>query len=245
MRDLPLTSLVSPVEIPRVPAAWVPVLEASGAMEALKVPLGHLRRALDNQEIVYPQPGNLFRALELLPPEGVRVVIMGQDPYHSPGLATGLCFAVADGVPPPPSLVNIAKALVWDQEACLQEGREDAMTYPVAWLKTNSTRESPLRLEDWAQQGVLLLNETLTVSPGKPASHRNWGWGTWTTSLLEGLVRRGQPMVWLLWGKEAQKHRNPRVHCLESVHPSPLSAYRGFLHCRHFSQANLVLRTYL
>jgi uracil-DNA glycosylase len=233
------------MEIPRIPAAWVPVLQKCGALDALQVPLYHLRQALDSRETVYPPPTKVFRALEILPPERVRVVIMGQDPYPGHGQATGLSFAVPDGVPSPPSLVNIAKALAWDQEACSREGREEAMEHPIAWIRKTSSWDSPLRLEDWADQGVLLLNETLTVSPGKPGSHRGWGWGDWTSCLLEGLVQQGQPMVWLLWGKEAQKHRSSKVHCLESVHPSPLSAYRGFLQCRHFSQANQVLSTYL
>jgi len=83
------------------------------------------------------------------------------------------------------------------------------------------------------------------VRAGVPGSHRDWGWGRWTAKVLEGLAKSGKPMVWLLWGKEAQKHRNPAVHCLDAVHPSPLSAYRGFVQCRHFSQTNQLLRAYL
>ena len=232
-------------EEPLIPTAWSAFLEECGALEALADPLSNLRSALERNEVVYPKTTHLFRALEVLPPEGVRVVLMGQDPYPGAGLATGLSFAVPHDAPSPPSLINIAKALQWDQKACINEGQAELMEEPIRWLEQRDPLGRIPDLENWAEQGVLLLNETLTVRAGSPGSHRDWGWGRWTAKVLEGLAKSGKPMVWLLWGKEAQKHRNPAVHCLETVHPSPLSAYRGFVQCRHFSQTNQLLRAYL
>ncbi|NBW33240.1 MAG: uracil-DNA glycosylase [Cytophagia bacterium] len=233
------------IEEPIIPSAWGPFLEEWGALNALQGPLKNLRRALAQNEVVYPESRHLFRALEAVPPEGVRVVLLGQDPYPGAGLATGLSFAVPAHVPAPPSLLNIAKALEWDRQACVNEGQPQLMEEPIRWLNQGQGSGSLPDLPRWAEQGVLLLNETLTVRAGAPGSHRSWGWGRWTAKVLEGLAQTQKPMVWMLWGKEAQKHRNPRVHCLEAVHPSPLSAYRGFVHCRHFSQANQLLQAYL
>lgn len=228
-----------------IPTAWEAFLKECGALEALTEPLKNLHSALERNEVVHPKTTQIFRALEVLPPDKVRVVLMGQDPYPGAGLATGLSFAVPNDAPSPPSLINIAKALHWDQQACIHEGQGELMEEPIRWMQQGHPLGRIPDLENWAEQGVLLLNETLTVRAGSPGSHRGWGWGRWTTKVLEGLAQSGKPMVWLLWGKEAQKHRNPAVNCLESVHPSPLSAYRGFVHCRHFSQTNQLLRSYL
>ena len=233
------------MEAPMIPTAWEAFLKECGALEALTEPLKNLHSALERNEVVHPKTTQIFRALEVLPPDKVRVVLMGQDPYPGAGLATGLSFAVPNDAPSPPSLINIAKALHWDQQACIHEGQGELMEEPIRWMQQGHPLGRIPDLENWAEQGVLLLNETLTVRAGSPGSHRGWGWARWTTKVLEGLAQSGKPMVWLLWGKEAQKHRNPAVHCLESVHPSPLSAYRGFVHCRHFSQTNQLLRSYL
>lgn len=173
---------------------------------------------------VYPPAEDLFRAFELCPFDRVRVVIVGQDPYHGPGQANGLSFSVRQGQTLPPSLVNIFK------EAEADLGR------PV---QTDST------LETWARQGVLLLNSTLTVRAGQPASHAGQGWEEFTDAVLDRVNRRAEPAVFLLWGSYAQKKGRlldaSRHKILTSPHPSPLSSYRGFFGSRPFSQANQFL----
>ncbi|MGX5913316.1 uracil-DNA glycosylase [Aliidiomarina sp. Khilg15.8] len=174
---------------------------------------------------VYPPPEQTFYAFETTPFNDVKVVILGQDPYHQPGQAHGLAFSVPQGVRPPPSLRNVYKAL-----------ERDAVEF---------TTPSHGNLEAWAQQGVLLLNTVLTVEEGKAHAHAAWGWERFTDAVIEALNAHPQPLVFMLWGKHAQaKGRlvtDPRHLCLHSVHPSPLSAHRGFLDCAHFSQANRFL----
>jgi uracil-DNA glycosylase len=187
----------------------------------------------------------LFRAFELVQPEAVRVVILGQDPYHGPHQANGLAFAVDPDQVPPPSLRNIQKALENDRLACRSEGLESLMNGPVDWGTGD--------LEAWAGQGVLLMNDVLTVEDGCPGAHRSWGWSLWTEYVIHTLQSSRQGLVWMLWGKEAQRHhagqlaQEGSVHhrVLAAPHPSPLSAYRGFLNCRHFSKANRFLSSYL
>ncbi len=175
---------------------------------------------------IYPQRDQLFHALNLTPPDQVKVVILGQDPYHGSGEAHGLAFSVLPGVKTPPSLRNIFQELHSD------------LGVP---LPAHGT------LSHWAQQGVLLLNSVLTVEKDCANSHRKLGWEVLTHAVIDTLARRDTPTVFLLWGSAAQKlgapaASNPRHCVLNSVHPSPLSAYRGFLGCRHFSQANAFLR---
>lgn len=173
---------------------------------------------------VYPPGRRIFAAFDLCPFDKVRVVVLGQDPYHGPGQANGLCFSVADGVAMPPSLVNIFK------EVCADTG--------CPWPATGN-------LERWARQGVLLLNSTLTVDAGQPASHAGRGWETFTDAAVKALADTRAGLVFLLWGSHAiRKGRlidRTRHLVLESPHPSPLSAYRGFLGNRHFSKANAYL----
>lgn len=177
---------------------------------------------------VFPRGDEWFRALDLTPPDKVRVVILGQDPYHGPGQAHGLCFSVRHGVPPPPSLVNIFKELQSDLDL---------------------PRPSHGFLESWAQQGVLLLNSVLTVEMGKAASHQGRGWEKFTDAVIRHVAAKPEPVVFLLWGSYAQKkaafvdsiERGGRHLVLKSVHPSPLSAHGGFFGSRHFSQANAFL----
>ena len=170
---------------------------------------------------VYPRGSNIFRAFDKCPFERLKVVIIGQDPYHGPGQAHGLCFSVADGVPFPPSLQNIFKEVHADTGA-----------------------EIPLSgtLERWAEQGVLLLNAVLTVREHEAASHAGRGWERFTDAVVRAISERKQGVVYLLWGSYAQKKgaiADPARNCiLKAVHPSPLSAYRGFLGCKHFSKAN-------
>jgi uracil-DNA glycosylase len=176
---------------------------------------------------IYPAGPDIFAAFEHTPFEAVRVVVLGQDPYHGAGQAHGLCFSVRPGVPAPPSLENIYKELARD----LSVARPDHGC-----------------LTPWAKRGVLLLNSVLTVEDGKAASHQGKGWEGFTDEVIAALNREREHIVFLLWGSYAQRkgqvidvHR----HCvLRSVHPSPLSAHRGFLGCGHFSSANDYLRAH-
>lgn len=176
---------------------------------------------------VYPKNSEVFNALALTPFEQVKVVIIGQDPYHGPGQAHGLCFSVKPGVPPPPSLVNIFAELHRDLGL---------------WGDRPSHKPSHGCLEGWAKQGVLLLNSVLTVEDGKPGSHANRGWERFTDCIIQQLNERRNGLVFLLWGAYAQKKAGfvdrSRHLVLQAPHPSPLSAHRGFIGCGHFSQAN-------
>jgi uracil-DNA glycosylase len=177
---------------------------------------------------VYPPANQVFEALFLTPFDQAKVVLMGQDPYHGPGQAHGLCFSVAKGVRPPPSLQNIFKEL--DQDLQLP-------------------RPSHGCLESWAHQGVLLLNATLTVRANEAKSHFGRGWEQFTDRIIQLLSERSDPIVFVLWGKSALdkwKQLSPQANShhlvLTAAHPSPLSAYAGFLGCRHFSQINNFLK---
>lgn len=214
-------------QLASLPGGWDPVGEAflgSNACATLLEFIGQRERA---GAIIYP-PSPL-RALLLTRFEAVRVVILGQDPYHGPGQAHGLAFSVPDGVPPPPSLRNIFLELQRDVGAA---------------PRTSGN------LEGWARQGVLLLNAVLTVEDDRPASHAKKGWETFTDAIVEALARDAAPKAFLLWGSHAQakagtitRAGNPHVR-LCANHPSPLSARRPpspFFGCRHFSQANAYL----
>ena len=174
---------------------------------------------------VYPPGGLIFNAFNLCPFERVKVVIIGQDPYHEPGQAHGLCFSVNDGVMPPPSLLNIFKEI-----------KADVGTEPPA--SGNLTR--------WAEQGVLLLNATLTVRAHQAGSHQGKGWETFTDAVIQILAGERSHLVFLLWGSYAQRKGamidHSRHLVLSSAHPSPLSAYRGFFGNKHFSQTNAYLK---
>ena len=202
---------------------WVTDFLASTTGSALS---RRLNQALHEGKVIYPPEP--LRALELTPLTRVRVVIMGQDPYHGPGQAEGLAFSVPHGVKVPPSLRNIFKEM------------QQSLGVPVPQDGS---------LVRWAQQGVLLLNTCLTVEAGKAASHAHWGWEALTDALLEAAAQNDQPSVFMLWGGQAQSKKN-RIdgHCanhghliLQSNHPSPLSAQRPpipFLGCDHFALAN-------
>lgn len=173
---------------------------------------------------IFPAGRNIFRAFDKCPFETLKVVVIGQDPYHGVGQANGLCFSVNDGVPFPPSLQNI-----------FQEIRDDVGT-PVP---------SSGNLDRWAEQGVLLLNSVLTVRAHQAASHAGRGWEQFTDAVVRIIAERKQELVYMLWGSYAQRKGQmadpSRNLILKSVHPSPLSVYRGFFGCRHFSQANAYL----
>ncbi|WP_017906225.1 uracil-DNA glycosylase [Pseudomonas asplenii] len=173
---------------------------------------------------IYPPGPLIFNALNTTPLDQVKVVILGQDPYHGPGQAHGLCFSVQPGVPTPPSLVNIYKELQRD---------------------LNIDIPNHGYLQSWAEQGVLLLNTTMTVERGNAASHANRGWQFFTDRIIEVVSERQDKLVFLLWGAHAQSKQklidSTKHLVLKSVHPSPLSAYRGFLGCGHFSRTNKFL----
>jgi uracil-DNA glycosylase len=175
---------------------------------------------------IFPAGSNWFRALDLTPLNEVKVVILGQDPYHGPGQAHGLCFSVPNGVRPPPSLVNIYKELETD---------------------LGIARPAHGFLEHWARQGVLLLNSVLTVEMGLAASHRDRGWERFTDAVIAEVNAKPEPVAFMLWGSYAQKKAafvgTSRHLVLKAPHPSPLSAHSGFLGCRHFSKANAFLES--
>ena len=176
---------------------------------------------------VFPPAGQMFRAFDLCPLDQVRVVILGQDPYHGAGQANGLCFSVNPGVDIPPSLVNIFHELETDL------GRPP---------------HADRTLEHWARQGVLLLNATLTVRSGAPTSHAGKGWEEFTDEALKVLAARGDPVVFILWGAYAQRKgaflEGTKHFVLKSPHPSPLSSYRGFFGSRPFSRTNQALESW-
>lgn len=174
-----------------------------------------------NGKTIYPAAQNIFQALDATPFTKVKVVILGQDPYHGPGQAHGLCFSVQKDVPIPPSLVNIYKELKSD-------------------LGIDPPKHG--NLISWAHQGILLLNNVLTVEAAKAGSHHGKGWELFTDRIVEVLNEKKENLVFILWGSPAQKKAakvDPQKHCLiKSVHPSPLSSYRGFFGSKPFSQAN-------
>lgn len=211
-------------------ADWQPLwldFAASAAGQSLFRRVGE--RLVAGARIYPPQPLRMWAYLSLA---DVRVVILGQDPYHGPGQAEGLAFSVPEGVKLPPSLRNIFKEIQ----------RESPRTFPASG-----------HLGPWVAQGVLLLNTVLTVEEGLPASHAQWGWEDWTDRVITALARRAQPLVFMLWGSHAQtklgliRGTDPaaRHRVLQANHPSPLSALRGatpFMGCGHFSAANAFLR---
>ena len=210
-----------------IPESWQPVLEPVLATAEARQLGGFLVAEEQAGKQIYPPRGCRLKALELTPLDEVKVVILGQDPYHGPGQAMGLCFSVPEGVKIPPSLVNIYKEL----EADLGVARADHGD-----------------LSKWARQGVLLLNNTLTVEAAKAGSHAKRGWDAITDACVAAVAARDQPSVFILWGSHAQA-KAKRIaglregpHCVtESPHPSPLSAHRGFFGSKPFSRTNAFL----
>ncbi len=175
-------------------------------------------------QTIYPDMYDIFNCLHGTAYKDVKVVIIGQDPYHGPGQAHGYSFSVRPGIPAPPSLVNIYKELMTD---------------------VGCTMPTHGYLKEWADQGVLMLNAVLTVRAGQAGSHRNKGWEHFTDHIISLLNDREDPIIFLLWGRYARDKKalisNPRHCVLEAAHPSPLSAYNGFFGCHHFSKANAML----
>ncbi|XP_010894672.1 uracil-DNA glycosylase isoform X2 [Esox lucius] len=179
------------------------------------------------QHTVYPPPEHVFTWTQMCEIQDVKVVVLGQDPYHGPNQAHGLCFSVQHPVPPPPSLVNMYKELASDIEGFMHPGHGD--------------------LTGWAKQGVLLLNAVLTVRAHQPNSHKDKGWETFTDAVVHWLSTNLEGLVFMLWGAYAQKKGaaidRKRHHVLHTVHPSPLSAHRGYFGSKHFSKTNDILKT--
>lgn len=207
-----------------VPLSWKPVLDPVLATPEARRLGGWLRAEEQAGKPIYPPRGVRLAALELTPLDEVKVVILGQDPYHGPGQAMGLCFAVPDGVQVPPSLANIYKEMESD---------------------LGIARPRHGDLSHWARQGVLLLNNTLTVEAGRAGSHAGRGWDAITDACVAAVAARPEPSVFILWGSHAQAKakrigglRDGRHCIIESPHPSPLSAHRGFFGSKPFSRTN-------
>lgn len=212
----------------RLEEGWKKVLAEEFEKPYFKTLTDAVRREYSDPALkVYPPAGKIFAAFDTTPFDRVKVVIIGQDPYHGPGQANGLCFSVSPGIEVPPSLRNI-----------FQEIHDDTgVPVPVSG-----------DLSRWARQGVLLLNASLTVREHQPKSHSGIGWETFTDAAVHALAEKREHLVFLLWGSDAIRKgsfidRNRHL-VLTAPHPSPLSAYRGFFGCRHFSQANEYLKAH-
>jgi len=207
-----------------LPQGWEAQLRSALTTKEILALQGFLDAELAAGKTIFPPQDAWFRALELTPLDKVRVVILGQDPYHGPGQAHGLCFSVPPGVRPPPSLANIYKEL----------GSDLGLPRPRHGC-----------LEPWARQGVLLLNSVLTVEMAKAASHSKKGWEQLTDAIIAHVNDKAEPVVFMLWGAYAHKKAAnvdaSRHLLLKAAHPSPLSAHNGFLGCKHFSQCNAFL----
>lgn len=182
-----------------------------------------LQKEIQGGKTIFPEPQNRYKAFDLCPFDAVKVVIIGQDPYHDLGQANGLSFSVPKGIDIPPSLRNIFKEISSD-------------------LNLDTPQHGDL--EYWAKQGVLLLNTCLSVESHLPASHQNKGWEIFTDEMILALSKNRSHLVFMLWGKHARSKKKliaPKHLVLEAAHPSPLSAYRGFFDCKHFSQCNAYL----
>lgn len=205
---------------------WKDVLAGEREQEYFKKLISFVEQERTAGKTIYPPNADIFNALHYTTFENLKVVILGQDPYHGPNQAHGLCFSVRRGVKSPPSLENIFKEIQTD---------------------LGISRPKHGCLESWAMQGVLLLNTVLTVEAGKPQSHAGLGWERFTDRIISEVSLRKQSVVFLLWGSPAQKKASlidsSKHLMLKSTHPSPLSAHRGFLGCKHFSRTNAHLRS--
>ena len=206
----------------QLPASWLHHLEQEFQKPYMKDLKKKLQECKKKKIITYPEGSKIFNAFNLTKLDKIKVVILGQDPYHGPGQAHGLSFSVPHNIKTPPSLVNIFKELADD-------------------LKIEVDRSNG-NLEHWANQGVFLLNTTLTVSKNEPMSHKNFGWNIFTDKVIEIINHQRENIVFILWGAHAHSKINlietSKHLILQSVHPSPLSAHRGFFGSKPFSQTN-------
>ena len=205
----------------KIEESWKELLQDEFKKPYFKQIAEHLKTEKEQGKVIYPPGPLIFNAFQQTPVDQVKVVLLGQDPYHGPGQAMGLSFSVNDGVPPPPSLINIFKEL------------HDDVGIPVPGTGN---------LTKWAQQGVLLLNASLTVRAGEPMSHARIGWHHFTDTVIQKVSDEKDGLVFLLWGKFAQQKvelvNMKKHHILKAAHPSPLAAHNGFFGCRHFSKTN-------
>ncbi|AXY74545.1 uracil-DNA glycosylase [Paraflavitalea soli] len=205
----------------KIDASWKKVLKDEFNKEYFNQIVGHLRIEKAAGHTIYPPGSLIFNAFNLTPFENVKVVLLGQDPYHGKGQAHGLCFSVQDGIKPPPSLVNIYKEI----------NKDIGLPIPTHG-----------NLTKWAEQGVLMLNASLTVRAGEPMSHAKIGWAEFTDSVIRKVSDLKKGVVFLLWGKFAQAKQElideTKHQVLKAAHPSPYSADAGFFGCRHFSKTN-------
>ena len=213
------------VKTPKIDQSWLTELKTdfeSNYFKELKLFLLEEKK----KQTIYPKGEDIFNAYNLTPFNLVKVVIIGQDPYHGENQAHGLCFSVKKGVKPPPSLKNIYKELKTD---------------------VNFTEPNHGELTQWAKQGVFLLNATLTVRKSQPGSHQKKGWETFTNETIKAISNKKKGVVFLLWGRFAQEKENlidaKKHHILKAAHPSPFSAYNGFFGCKHFSKTNSLLQS--
>jgi uracil-DNA glycosylase len=204
---------------------WSDFITEQSQQAYLKDTLEYVAQKRGEGVTVFPPEQQVFSAFDATPFEQIKVVILGQDPYHGPDQAHGLCFSVLPGIKPPPSLANMYKELVQDIEG---------FSIPEHGY-----------LMPWAEQGVLLLNTVLTVEQGQAHSHKHLGWEQFTDKVIDEINQHGEGVVFLLWGAHAQKKGKnidkTRHHVLHAPHPSPLSAHRGFFGCQHFSKTNALL----
>jgi len=230
MNDVADPPKQSDIKGPGIHPSWKPLLDQQFSMDYMAELRAYLAERKKKRAVVYPHSSQWFNAFALCPLDDVKVVILGQDPYHGPGQAHGLSFSVPSGVPVPPSLLNIYKEIDADLAASEQS---------LAKLRKGC-------LAPWATQGVFLLNSVLTVEQGQAAAHQGRGWETFTDSVVQHLSDERENLVFMLWGSYAQKKGQvidaSKHLVLKSPHPSPLSAHRGFLGCRHFSKANAYLQ---
>lgn len=205
----------------KIEASWKERLRKEFEKPYFENIVNHIKTEKLLKKIIYPAGVHIFNAFDTTPFDKIKALILGQDPYHQPAQAHGLCFSVQKGVPPPPSLVNIFKEL-----------KEDI----------GLTTPNHGDLTSWAQQGVFLLNASLTVRAGEPMSHSKIGWATFTDAVIKKISDEKEHIVFMLWGKFAQEKSifiNAEKHLvLKAAHPSPLSANNGFFGCKHFSKAN-------
>ena len=208
----------------KIDASWNTVLKSEFNKPYFQQIVLHIKTEKSQGKIIYPPGSLIFNAFNKTPFDKVKVVILGQDPYHGAGQAHGLCFSVQDGVPPPPSLINIFKELHEDTGVDIPRNGN---------------------LSHWARQGVFLLNASLTVRAGEPMSHAKTGWSQFTDTVINIISGQKKNIVFLLWGKFAQEKKvlidEQRHLILKAAHPSPLSAHAGFLGCKHFSKTNAFL----
>lgn len=205
----------------KIESSWKEILKDEFSKPYFQQAVLHIKTEKSQGKVIYPPGPYIFNAFNTTPVDNVKVVILGQDPYHGPGQAHGLCFSVQNGVPPPPSLINIFKEL--HEDIGVEVPNHGNLTH-------------------WAEQGVFLLNTSLTVRAGEPMSHAKIGWATFTDTVIRKVSDLKDHVVFMLWGKFAQEKKvlidETKHFVLKAAHPSPLSAHAGFLGCRHFSKAN-------